>query len=419
LGRAWSLLDPIVDRVRGAVGHEGQVTVVGDVRRVAPIIDALAVLVIAPRPDVAIDAFLGEASPKDVLHRTGRTATLRIRQATIQLHVAAGSQAGPAMVSLTGPTAHVGQLRERARTFGLDLTDGTLRSRAGTAIDCPDEPSLYAALSLPLIPPELREWPDAVEAAASSALPRLVTTADIKGDLHVHTSWSDGRHSIAEMVAAAAELQYEYVAITDHSHSSRAANGLDRAALAAQREEIDAARRAFPMITILHGSEVDILSDGRLDFPDDVLAGLDIVLASLHDPGSDSPARLTDRYLAAMRHPLVHIVTHPTNRMVGSAPGYDLDFDALFGEAVRTGTVLEVDGSPIHLDMDGDIARRAIDAGVTISIDSDCHHAERLGRQMTFGVGTARRGWVEARHVLNTRSLTAVRDFLDRKRRAA
>jgi DNA polymerase (family 10) len=183
-----------------------------------------------------------------------------------------------------------------------------------------------------------------------------------------------------------------------------------------QRQEIDVVRPQAPGIEILHGVEVDIMPDGSLDFDDEQLAGFDIVLASLHDDhGHDGP-QLTERYLSAIRHPLVNIITHPANRSPGLSDGYDLDFDRLFRAAVETGTAMEVDGSPGHLDMDGRIARRAAAAGVTIVINSDCHRADALARQMRFGLGTARRGWIEPECVLNARGVDAVREFVARKR---
>jgi DNA polymerase (family 10) len=219
------------------------------------------------------------------------------------------------------------------------------------------------------------------------------------------------------MVEQSVALGYDYIALTDHSISSGAAGGLTPPLLRRQRREIDALRNRFPEIAILHGAEVDILPDGRLDFEDEVLAELDIVLASLHDAAGHDGGRLTERYLTAIRHPLVTIVTHPTNREIGRRCGYALDFPALFAAAAETGTALEVDGAPVHLDMDGVLVRQAVAAGVTVTIDSDAHGASRLDPHMQFGIGTARRGWVEARHVLNTRPLADVRAFVDRKRR--
>jgi DNA polymerase (family 10) len=255
------------------------------------------------------------------------------------------------------------------------------------------------------------EW---VAAEAGIVTP-LVTQVDIRGDLHVHTLWSDGRDSVEAVVREAQLIGYEYVAITDHSQRAAASRVLSLDQLERQIEEVARVRRRVSGITILHGAEVELLPDGSLDFADDVLARLDIVLASLHEPAGQPPEVLLRRYETAMHHPRVHVITHPANRLVGRNDGYAIDYDRLFAVAATTGTVLEVDGGPGHLDMDGALARRAVAAGVTISVDSDCHNVARLRQQMTLGIGTARRGGVEARHVLNTRRLEDVRDFFARK----
>jgi len=264
----------------------------------------------------------------------------------------------------------------------------------------------------------MRETGEEVDAAEAGRLPDPVRVEHMRGDLHMHSDWSDGRNTMDAMVSAAEALGYEYVAITDHSVSSGIARGLDIARLDRQREAVAALREAHPGIAVLHGAEVDILEDGSLDFPDEVLASLDVVLASLHDPADHDGARLTDRYVAAMRHPLVQIITHPTNRLVPGREGYPLDERRLFEAARETGTLLEIDGAPGHLDMDGPMARRAVAADVEVTVDGDCHRAEWLGRQMLFGVATARRGWVEAGRVANTRPLEALRTRLHRKRHA-
>jgi DNA polymerase (family X) len=256
-----------------------------------------------------------------------------------------------------------------------------------------------------------------VEAAAAGRLPVLVEVRDIRGDLHMHSTYSDGQDPLDVMVAAAHALGYEYIAITDHSERAGAPRTVSLDALARQRDEIAALRERYPSMAILHGIEVDIMPDGRLDFPDAVLEPLDIVLASLHDAAGQSGRRLTKRCLAAIRHPLVSIVTHPLNQIVGRRGGYPLDYAAVYQAAAETGTALEIDGAPLHLDLDGTHAREAVSAGVTVVVDGDCHRAGALARHMRFGVGTARRGWVEPGHVLNTRSLEDVRRFVAAKRR--
>jgi DNA polymerase (family 10) len=219
------------------------------------------------------------------------------------------------------------------------------------------------------------------------------------------------------MIQSARALGYRYVAITDHSPSAKASRTLTIEQIEAQGREIAALRPRFPEITVLHGCEVDILADGSLDLPDAVMAGLDIVLASLHEPHGQDGARLTERYLQAMANPYVSVITHPANRAPGRTSGYPLDWARFFAAARDTGTAVEIDGAPGHIDLDGHLARQAVEMGAPVVIDSDGHFAERLDRQMRIGVGTAARGGVEPRHVLNARGLERVRAFIAEKRR--
>ena len=232
----------------------------------------------------------------------------------------------------------------------------------------------------------------------------------------MHSDWSDGHDSMESMASTCHALGYEYIAFTDHSPSSGASRSLSIATVKRQAEQIAAIRERFSGMTILHGCEVDILPEGRLDFPDRILEQFDIVLASLHQRAGQEPGQLLSRYLKAMNHPLVTLITHPTNRLVPHRAGYDLDYDRLFEAAAETGTLLEIDGAPSHLDLDGALARRAVAAGATVAVNSDCHRADRLERQMQLGIMTARRGWVEARHVFNTRPIAEVRALIARKR---
>ena len=255
-----------------------------------------------------------------------------------------------------------------------------------------------------------------MHAARRGELPALITRSHIRGDLHMHSVWSDGRDTIEAMVVTCRALGYEYIAITDHSPSSAASRNLTASDAERQADEIAELRERYPEVAILHGCEADILPDGRLDFPDRVLERFDIVLASLHERAGHGREQLMKRYVAAIRHPLVAMITHPTNRLVPSRAGYDLDYEELFALAAETGTLVEIDGAPGHLDLDGVLARRAVAAGATLAVSSDCHRAEMLDRQMTLGVLLARRGWVEPQHVVNTRPLEDLRAQLARKR---
>jgi DNA polymerase (family 10) len=220
------------------------------------------------------------------------------------------------------------------------------------------------------------------------------------------------------MVHACAAIEYEYIAITDHSEHAAASRTLTLDLLERQRDEIARLRDEYPRMTILHGIEADILANGIIDCPDRVLASLDVVLASLHERYGHDGRQLTARCLQAIRHPLVTIITHPANQLVGRRAGYEMDYAAIYEAAAETGTALEIDGAPGHLDLDGEHAREAVASGVTLTIDSDCHRARSLERQMHLGIGTARRGWVEPRHALNTRPIHDVRAFVAQKRAA-
>jgi DNA polymerase (family 10) len=359
---------------------------------------------------------LVELAGRDAYLRAPEVATVPAGAHEVTIRVARPEHAGAVLLFHTGSIDHLRRLGRRARRVGLRLTPRGLADEAGALLAAPSETDVYAALDLPFIPAELRRGREEIETAARGGLPRLVDLADIRGDLHMHTTWSDGRDSLERMVEAAHALGYEYVAITDHSPATGLGRTVGPSALERQMAEIDRLQARWPSIRILKGAEVDIRPDGSLDLPDALLERLDVVLASLHDPAGQDPDTLLSRYVKAMEHPLVAIVTHPANRMVGYTEGYPLDFDALFDAAVRTGTILEVDGAPIHLDLDGDLARRAAAAGASLAVDSDCHQAERLGRQMQCAVGTARRGWIEPRHVVNTRPWPEVAAILARKR---
>lgn len=415
LGRTRALLEPFADVIRDADPLVVDVALTGSARRYADYVGDLELLAATPDPAQTASRLATLPVGTPLVHAGPSPLVLRLERLEVIVRLVHPDAWIASLVHLTGSPGHVAGLAARAAARGLRFRrDGLTRS--GLVLPLADETAFYKTLDLPFIPPELREGTGELEAAERGELPVLVSVDDIRGDLHMHTDWSDGRDSIDAMVGAAEALGYEYVAVTDHSASALIARGLDRERLARQRDAIEAVRDAHPEITVLHGSEVDILAGGSLDFPDDVLEGLDIVLASLHDPGDDDGARLTRRYVAAMRHPLVQIVTHPTNRLVPGRDGYDLDEGRLFAGAVETGTILEIDGAPSHLDMDGPMARRAVRAGVTVSIDSDCHRAAWLGLQMQLGVATARRGWIEARHVANARPLRELRTLLARKR---
>ncbi len=414
LGRAVALADPFLTALESTSGVAWASTA-GSLRRGEDTVGDIEIVASAADPTAAAGAALDASAGARRLHVSDRKLYVLVDRVQIGVRLPEPSTAGVVLAYLSGTRAHFETLQRIAVSRGLRLTSSALTGPDGPVLTA-TETELYAALGLPWVPPEVRAGGEELTLAERGALPALLSRRDIRGDLHMHTEWSDGRDSIDAMVDGCRALGYEYMAITDHSPHSAATRNLTLDGVKRQADEIARLRDAHPDIAILHGCEVDILPDGRLDFPDRVLERFDIVLASLHDGAGHSPDRLLHRYEAAMKHPLVSIITHPTNRLLPGRSGYALDYPRLFELAVETGAILEVDGAPAHLDLDGALARQAIGTGAMIAVDSDCHRAEMLDRQMQLGVTTARRGWAEPRHVLNTRPIDGVRDIIGRKR---
>ena len=416
LGRAVMLAGPILERLRSMPGVVWA-SPGGSLRRGQDTVGDIEIVAATTNPADAVAELLRLPDVVRCLHRSDRRVYLLFERVQVGIRLPEPANAGAALLQITGSGAHLAALRAHAEATQWRLTRDGLRSADGTLRPSATEEEIYAALGLPFIPPEIRDGADEILAAKSNGLPALLSKSDIRGDLHMHTEFSDGRDPVEAMVQMCRGLGYEYMAITDHSPHSAASRNLSVDSIARQADEIARLRELYPEIAILHGCEVDILPGGRLDFPDRVLERLDIVLASLHERAGQSGDHLLRRYADAMKHPLVTLITHPTNRQVPHKPGYDLDYDALFEMAVETGTIVEIDGSPAHLDLDGVLARRAIGAGAMMAVDSDCHRAELLDVQMELGVTTARRGWVERRHVVNTRPLADIRAVIAAKRR--
>ena len=414
LGRAVSVAEMVLEPLRAA--GVAWAMPIGSLRRGQDMVGDIEILAPTDLPAAAIDALLALPASSHVLHRSERRLYVLTDRVQIGVRLPAPSNAGAGLLYLTGSRAHFEALQAYAAAKGWTLKADGLFASDGSHTPAAAEADIYTALGLPLIPPEIRNGEEEIELASRGALPTLVSRGDIRGDLHMHSTWSDGRDSIETMVAESRALGYQYIAITDHSPHSAASRNLTLDGVKKQADEIAGLREQYADITILHGCEVDILPDGRLDFPDQVLERLDIVLASLHERAGHGPDQLLKRYAAAMKHPLVTLITHPTNRIVPSRHRYDLDYDRLFEMAVESRTVLEIDGAPSHLDLPGALARRAVAAGALVAIDSDGHRSDMLGRQMDLGIVTARRGWVEPRHVLNTRSLAEVQSVIAAKR---
>ena len=337
----------------------------------------------------------------------------------VDLRVVADDRYGAALMYFTGSKEHNVALRERAIKRGMTLNEYGLW-RAGDEPDTAKpiaagtEPQLYEALGLAYIAPELREERGEIAAAESGRLPRLIEVFHIKAELHAHTTASDGGWTVPELAAAAKSRGFHTVAITDHSASQAIANGLSIERLEKHAEAVRRYNETVEGITILAGAEVDILADGRLDYPDSVLAQLDIVVASPHAPLRQDPADATRRLIRAIENPYVHIIGHPTGRMVLRREGLDPDMASVIKAAAETGTAMEINANPYRLDLRDTHARAAVEAGVMLAIDTDAHGPIDL-EMLRFGILTARRAWVEPRHVINCMSAEQLKNWLVRE----
>ena len=330
----------------------------------------------------------------------------------VNLRIVPEESYGAALMHFTGARTHITAIRRMARARGLKVSEhGVFRGQRRIAGATEDE--VYRTVGLPWIPPELREDRGEIEAARADRLPRLVAREDIRGDLHVHTCASDGSASIAEMAGAARALGYEYVAITEHSRRVTVAHGLDEARLSRQIDEIERLNETLEGITTLKGVEVDILEDGSLDLPDSILRRLDLVLGAAHTAFGLSRERQTDRILRAMDNPCFTILAHPTGRLIGRREPLALDMERLVGGACERRVILEVNGQPDRLDLSDIHARMARDSGVRIALTTDAHRPSDLGF-MAGAADQARRGWIEAADVVNTRPLGELRKLLRR-----
>ncbi|HEV8142914.1 MAG TPA: DNA polymerase/3'-5' exonuclease PolX [Methylomirabilota bacterium] len=387
-----------------AHGGVDQLEVAGSVRRGRETVKDIDVLVTSREPARVMRTFTTLPAAVEVLGHGPTRATIRHQAGLhVDLRVVEPEAFGAALQYFTGSKEHNVRVREIAVRQGLRLSEYGVFDEHGTRVAGATEEDVYAAVGLPWLPPELRENGGEIEAARAGQLPSLVTTADLRGDLHAHTDWSDGRHPLDRLIAAAEARGYEYVIVSDHSKSTAIANGLDVDALRAQRRLIRELQPRF-RIRILAGSECDILADGSMDFPDDVLAELDVVLAAVHSRFKQGRDDMTRRIVRALEHPHVDILVHPTGRRIGTREPYDVDLEAVFETARRHGKALEINSSPERLDLCDAHARRAAAQGIPIAISTDTHGLSELDH-VDLGVTVARRAWISPAQVLNTRTL--------------
>jgi DNA polymerase IV (family X) len=429
---------PVADRVTdylAATDAVDRVDVAGSIRRWKDTIGDIDVLVASNDSEAVVDAFTDWPAADDVIEAGSHKSSIRADNVRIDLRVVAPGEFGAALQYFTGGKDHNVKLRNVAikqdaklNEYGLfdisDLDDAvadadnaadageTDSQRAGVRLAGETETEMYEQLGLEWIPPELREDTGEIEAAADDSLPTLVETADIRGDCHTHTEWSDGGYSITEMVAAAADRGSEFHCVTDHASGPGIIEsiGLTDDDLREQMAAIDDVR-ADAAIDVLHGVETNIAADGSLSTDDDLLAELDIVVASPHSALDQDTATATERLCRAIEHPAVDILGHPTGRMINSREGLAVDFTALAETAAECGTALEINANPMRLDLHGEAVRAVVEAGGTVAINTDAHGPANF-ENLRYGVHTARRGWAEAADVLNTRSGDELDAFL-------
>ncbi len=415
LGVVLPVSDELVALLRAVPGVQ-DIDVAGSLRRRAETVGDIDILVTSHAPERVMDAFVGAAPVAQVLSR-GPTRSSVVLSVGLQadVRVVEPESYGAALQYFTGSKEHNVVLRERAVRRGFKINEyGVWRVDDNRRVAGRDEAGVYRAVGLPWIPPELREDQGEIAAAEAGQLPALIEPDAIRGELHMHTNWSDGAESAEAMVNAVRALRYEYACITDHSQSLKVAGGVSVPDLRRHIIEVRrlADRLGFP---IMIGTECDILSNGALDYPAEGLAELDLVIASVHTHFRLDRAAMTARMVAALETGLVDILGHPTGRLLGAREPYDVDVEALVDAAVRTGCALEINAQPDRLDLKDTYARLAKERGAALEIGSDAHAAAEL-HLMPFGVSVARRGWVEARDVINARALPELREWLRARR---
>ena len=396
---------PFAEELRASVRKMPGVKAVelaGSLRRMRHTVGDIDLLVAAKKPEAVIVAFVAAPGVARITGQGTVKAGVEYHNGMrAQIWVHQPERFGTALQYATGSKEHNVRLREMALDKDLSLSDQSFLRKDGTELLCATEAEVYHELGMPWIPPEIREDSGEIQAALNGVLPKLIEVKNIRADLHCHSTWSDGQTSIAELAKAAKNRGYKTLAITDHSPSIGLVNGLSIERLREQRKEIEKLRKKLgDSLLILHGVEVEIKADGKLDYPDDVLEWLDIVIASLHVSIRQPRAQVTERVIAAIRNPHVDIIGHPSNRMLPDREGADLDWDAVLKAAAETGTALEINANPRRLDLDDVQARRAIDMGIKLSSNTDAHHPDHMDF-IAFGVATARRGWVTAPDVIN------------------
>ena len=404
IGQALPIAEEVIAALRKQCPEIGPLFPAGSLRRWEETIGDIDLIGIAPDPEAVGDALVALPMIKDVLvHGPKKTSVVVESGMQIDLRIGEPGTFGALLQYFTGSQQHNIRLRDYANRKGLSLNEyGITNTETGKVEEFADEEGFYARLGLPWMPPELRTGVYELDAGLADSLPRLIEATDLKGDLHLHSEWSDGNDPIELMIEAAVSQGYEYMALTDHSASLGVANGLTNERLESQISLLRSMQKNYD-ITILCGSECDIRANGDMDYPDEILAQLDWVVASVHSAMGQDQATMTARMIKAMEHPSVTIIGHLTTRLLGQREPVEFDLEAVLQAARDTGTALEINASPERLDLKDTHAYRARELGVPLVINTDSHHHTHLDKRR-FGVAVARRAWCRPEDILNTMS---------------
>ena len=417
LGEARPLAERMIEQLR-ELDEEvvEKISLAGSARRWRETVGDLDILVASTMPGPVMDKFSSLPEVAEVMLKGETKTSVRLHNGLqVDLRVLEPKRWGTGLQYFTGSKAHNIALRNLALDQGWSLSEYALkRVDTGQEKLCPTEEEVYETLGLPWIPPELREDRGEIKAAMEGKLPRLLKLSDLRGDLHSHTTWSDGSHTIEQMAEAARSRGFSYLAITDHSTGLGVVSGVGESELEEQRRIVDELNSRWSDFRLLLGVEVEVMADGSLALSDEVLSRLDVVIAAVHSGLNQDRDTLTGRAISALRNPHVDILAHPTGRLLGKRKGGDFDMEAIFREAAKLGKVIEVNSSPWRLDLNDVLVRRAVELGVKISIDSDAHKPSGFD-DLIYGVKTARRGWVEPENVINTWPLDRVIAWLERR----
>ena len=416
IGRVLPVAEGILEKLREKAPVT-KLNIAGSLRRWKDTVKDIDILATSKHPNKVMDVFVHLPVIREVLMK-GPTKSSVVTQEGIQvdLRVVEEGSFGAALAYFTGSKEHNIRLREMAVRKGLKINEyGVFDVKTEKKLGGTYEDDVYKILGMPFIAPEMREDTGEIEAALEGSLPKLVSLEDIRGDLHVHTKSSDGSHDIQALIASAKAKGYEYLAITDHSKGLAVARGLSIEQVLEQHKKIKALNKKLKGFNLLSGTEMDIRSDGSLDYPDEVLKQFDIVVASIHSGFRQSRDQITKRILSAMKNPYVSVIAHPSGRIIGEREAYEIDMEDVLKSAKETGTGMEINAYPLRLDLPDIYVKKAKQMDIMLSINTDTHVTFQFDF-MAYGIGVARRGWAEKKDILNTRPYRMVLKWLKKKR---